>query len=117
MIRSLALFLTAITLLFSFPTKNTAYAQDTLPSEMEWDEMIEKYRYEEYEELYFSIIEQSGEPGTPDFETHPKSLQSLFVALMFDMEIQNGGIAQFFWNCGSVYAKLVPDALREIGKA
>ena len=54
MIRSLALFLTAITLLFSFPTKNTAYAQDTLPSEMEWDEMMEKYRYEEYEELYFS---------------------------------------------------------------
>ncbi len=125
MLRPLALFLTAITLLFSFQTKHTAYAQDTLSSEMEWNEMmasemewnemVEKYRYEEYEELYFSIIEQSGEPGTPDFETHPKSLQSLFVALMFDMEIQNGGIAQFFWNCGSVYAKLVPDALREIG--
>ena len=39
----------------------------------------------------------------------------MFVALMFDMEIQNGGIAQFFWNDGSAYATLVPGALREIG--
>ena len=76
---------------------------------------MEKYRYEEYEALYSAVIEQCGEPGTPYFATYPKSLQSLFVAMIFDMEIQNGGVAQFFWNGGSLYAKLVPDALREIG--
>ena len=76
---------------------------------------MEKYRYDEYEALYFAVIEQCGEPGTPDFLTHSKSVQSMFVALMFDMEIQNGGIAQFFWNDGSAYATLVPGALHEIG--
>ena len=76
---------------------------------------MEKYRYQEYEELYFSIIERCGEPGTPDYAAHPKAVQALFTVLMFDMEIQNGGIAQFFWNDGSAYAAIVPNMLRETG--
>ncbi|MBR5110921.1 MAG: DUF4375 domain-containing protein [Clostridia bacterium] len=115
MIRSLALCLLAVSLVFSVPAKNVGFSEDTQLSETDWEEMMKQYRYEEYEALYFAVIEQCGEPGTPDFLTHPKSVQSLFVAMMFDMEIQNGGVAQFFWNDGSVYAKLVPDALHEIG--
>ena len=115
MIRSLALCLLAVSLVFSVPAKNVGFSEATQFSEMEWEDMMKQYRYDEYEALYFAVIEQCGEPSTPDFLNHPKSLQSLFIAMMFDMEIQNGGVAQFFWNDGSEYAKLVPDALREIG--
>lgn len=115
MIRFLALCFLAVSLAFSVPTKNVEFSPEPQFSEVEWEDMMQKYRYEEYEALYFAVIERCDEPGTPDFMTQPKSVQSLFVAMMFDMEIQNGGLAQFFWNDGSVYAKLVPEALREIG--
>ena len=115
MIRSLILCLLLVSLVFSVPAKQAESFSESQYSTMEWEEMMAKYRYDEYEALYFAVIEQCGEPGTPDFLTHSKSVQSMFVALMFDMEIQNGGIAQFFWNDGSAYATLVPGALREIG--
>ncbi len=73
------------------------------------------YHSEEYEKLYFSVIEQVGGPETAGFARHPSWERSLYIVLILDMEIQNGGLAQFFWNNGSVYASLVPDALEEIG--
>ena len=84
------------------------------------DKLWEKYgdkdfHWEAYEKLYFAMIEKTGGPDTADFALLPTLEQSLFIVLIMDMEIQNGGLAQFFWNNGSVYASLVPDALEEIG--
>ena len=84
------------------------------------DKLWEKYgdkdfHWEAYEKLYFAMIEKTGGPDTAGFALLPTWEQSLFIVLIMDMEIQNGGLAQFFWNNGSVYASLVPDALEEIG--
>lgn len=68
-----------------------------------------------YENLYFAVIDQVGGPDTADWEQHPSWLRALFIVMILDMEIQNGGLAQFFWNNGSAYASLVPDALDETG--
>ena len=58
---------------------------------------------------------ESCDAANPGFGAQPRALQALHVVLMFDMEVQNGGIAQFFWNQGSVYAALLPETLRETG--
>ena len=71
--------------------------------------------WEEYETLYFAVIEKVGGPETADFALHPSWEQSLFIVLILNMEIQCGGLAQFFWNNGALYAALVPDALTETG--
>lgn len=77
--------------------------------------MFEKHRYEEYQKLYFSVLNLTDGPGSADFDTRPASIRAMFVVMILDMEIQNGGIAQFFYNCGPNYASLVPEALRETG--
>ena len=61
------------------------------------------------------MIEKVGGPETAEFALLPSWEQSLFIVLILDMEIQNGGLAQFFWNNGALYAALVPDALTETG--
>ena len=66
--------------------------------------------YEEYEALCSRLLE-SGE----EFTALPKEVQQLHIAAAFDMEIQNGGICQYFANCGSDSALLVSDSLRAIG--
>ena len=76
---------------------------------------MDKYRSEEYEALYFDVLSRTGGPGTKDFDSQPEPVKALFVVMILDMEIQNGGIAQFFWNAGAETAALVPDALRETG--
>ena len=73
------------------------------------------YHYQEYEKLYFAVIEKVGGPETADFALLPSWEQSLYIVLILDMEIQNGGLAQFFWNNGALYVSLVPDALTETG--
>ena len=86
---------------------------DALQKKMEV--MMEKFRYEEFEALYFSILQKTDGPGSPDFAAQPASVRAAYVVALMDMEILNGGIAQFFYNCGSEFAALVPDALREVG--
>ena len=73
------------------------------------------YCYEEYEELYCSVILRTNGLGAPDFELHSRAFRAMFITLIMDMEIQNGGIAQFFWNKGAAYAALVPESLRTVG--
>ena len=81
-----------------------------------WEEYGDRdYHYQEYEKLYFAVIEKVGGPETAGCALLPSCEQSLFIVLILDMEIQNGGLAQFFWNNGALYAALVPDALTETG--
>ncbi len=79
-----------------------------------WEEYGDRdFHWEAYEKLYFAVIEKVGGPETAGFALLPSWEQSLFIVLILDMEIQNGGLAQFFWNNGALYAALVPDALTE----
>ena len=77
--------------------------------------VMNDFHYEQYEKLYFKMIEQYPDPENAAFSEYPAAGRALFVVLIFDMEIQNGGLAQFFRNCGVIYAKLLPDALRSTG--
>ena len=85
--RAIALLLFLLSLAWALPVRGEG---------MDWEALMEKYRYEEYEELYFNILEQCGEPGTPGFAAQPQAVRNLFVVMIFDMEIQNGGVAQFY---------------------
>ena len=58
---------------------------------------------------------ESCDADNPNFTAQSRAMQALHVVLVFDMEIQNGGVAQFFWNQGSSYAALVAEMLRETG--
>ncbi len=81
-----------------------------------WEEYGDRdFHREAYETLYFAVIEKVDGLETAGFALLPSWEQSLFIVLILDMEIQNGGLAQFFWNNGALYAALVPDALTEIG--
>ena len=81
-----------------------------------WEEYGDRdYHNQEYERLYFAVIEKVGGPETADFALHPSWEQSLLIVMILNMEIQCGGLAQFFWNNGALYAALVPDALTETG--
>ncbi len=70
-----------------------------------------------FEEAYFQAIVQSGGPGTADFDAQSPHFQALFVVFILDMEVQCGGIAQYFYNNGSLYACRTEDALRQVGLA
>ena len=73
------------------------------------------WHYDEYEKLYLGMIDRYPDPDDPGFFGYPEAGRALYVVLIFDMEIQNGGLAQFFWNCGASYARLLPDALKTTG--
>ena len=88
-----------------------------VPMRVTGDDMMNDFHYEQYEALYFKMLDQYPEPDSAAFPDYPAAGRALFVVLMFDMEIQNGGLAQFFWNCGASYARLLPDALRTTGLA
>lgn len=68
-----------------------------------------------FEDAYFQTIMQSGGPGAADFDTRSPHFQALFVVFILDMEVQCGGIAQYFYNNGSLYACRTEDALRQVG--
>lgn len=111
-------FLLSICLTLGAAQAGWAEAGESLDEKMTklWEEYGNKdFHREAYEKLYFDVIEQVGGLETADFALHSSWEQALFIVLILDMEIQNGGLAQFFWNNGSVYASLVPDALEEIG--
>ena len=79
------------------------------------DSTMNDFHYDQFEELYFRMIDNYPDPDDASFPKYSAAGRALFVVLMFDMEIQNGGLCQFFWNCGVSYAKLLPDALKTVG--
>lgn len=72
--------------------------------------------FTEYEKLYLSLIcKIDGLRCDGAFESLPKPVQSLYIVALLDMEVQNGGLCQFFVNGGAEGASKVADGLREIG--
>jgi hypothetical protein len=73
-------------------------------------------RFSDYENLYFSILDLTAGPGDDaQFESLPEPAQALYILAILDMEVQNGGLCQFFVNCGSAYATRVSESLRTVG--
>ena len=77
--------------------------------------LVETYCLDAFEALYFDVLLQTEAPDSPGFAVQPKAAQALHIFMNLDMEIQCGGIAQFFYNNESTYAARVPEALRELG--
>ena len=70
----------------------------------------------EYEELYFDLLGRTGGPESDaEFIELPVEVQNLYLAAILDMEIQNGGLLQYFANCGPESAARVSESLRAIG--
>ena len=75
-------------------------------------------RFTDYEELYFAILDITAGPETDThFDSLPGPAQALYIAAILDMEVQNGGLCQFFINGGSVYAARAAQSLQEVGLA
>lgn len=96
--------------LFMLPP--AAHAEDAAASP---DALAETYCTDEFEALYFDVLLHTEAPDSPGFAMQPKAAQALHIFMILDMEIQCGGIAQFFYNNESAYATRVPEALRELG--
>lgn len=64
----------------------------------------------EFENLYFDVIINTHSPESPGFLAQSKASQAMHVFMIFDMEVQCGGLSTFFWNCESAYADKVPEA-------
>lgn len=60
-----------------------------------------------YEQLMQQVFAEQTELDADFWTTHP-----LALVMMLDLEIQNGGLAQFLWNEGAEAAPAVPAALR-----
>ena len=70
----------------------------------------------EYDDLYFDILDiPAGPNDDPYFSSLPEAAQCLHFVALFDMEIQNGGLQQFFVNCGAAYAVRISQNLRITG--
>ena len=69
----------------------------------------------EFENLYFDVIINTHSPESLGFLAQSKASQAMHVFMIFDMEVQCGGLATFFWNCESAYADKVSEALIELG--
>lgn len=70
----------------------------------------------EYEELYFDLLDRTAGPEyDAEFAELPESVQNLYLAAIFDMEIQNGGLLQYLANCGPESASQVSKSLCAIG--
>lgn len=73
-------------------------------------------QFMEYETLYFFLLDITlGPEADEQFHSLPECLQALYITAIFDMEIQNGGLCQFFVNCGSTYAAKITESLHVIG--
>lgn len=62
-----------------------------------------------YEQLMQQVFAEQPELDADFWTTHP-----LALVMMLDLEIQNGGLAQFLWNEGPEAAAAVPSALRTL---
>ena len=70
----------------------------------------------EYEKLYFELLNRTAGPEyDAEFSRLPDAVQNLYLAAIFDMEIMNGGIVQYFANCGPESAMQLSQSLRAIG--
>ena len=70
----------------------------------------------DYEALCFDLLDRTAGPEyDAEFADLPESVQNLYLAAIFDMEIQNGGLLQYFANCGEESATRVSKSLRAIG--
>ena len=73
-------------------------------------------KYTEYDDLYFDILNiTAGPDDDPGFSSLPESARCLHFVALFDMEILNGGLQQFFVNCGVPYALHISKSLRTVG--
>lgn len=72
-------------------------------------------QFTDYDDLYFAILGFTSGPEHEDFALLPVSAQAMFIVAILDMEIQNGGLCQFFVNCNTSYAEKVANCLRAIG--
>ena len=70
--------------------------------------------FRNYEECYEACLALL-EPFDPDFEQGTASARALAVLVIFEMEYGDGGVQQYLWNDGSLYALRTADSLREIG--
>lgn len=77
--------------------------------------VMSRPRFDDYEELYFYLLDSTPGPHDESFAALPGPVQQMYVAAILDMEIQNGGLCQFFVNCGTDYAPLTAAALRAVG--
>ncbi len=76
-----------------------------------------KKEYKTFDELYSEILDKAYNEVTQDDDlallTHKE--QIFFVLSIYEMEISNGGLCQFFVNSSRAYAGLIIDFLRELG--
>lgn len=73
---------------------------------------------EDYDGLYVRILGiTTGPEVDAGFDALPEAAQALYVAAIFDMEMQCGGLCQFFSNEGSACAVRVGESLRLLGLA
>lgn len=71
--------------------------------------------FEEYEALYLALAGRTSGPDDEEFKNLPEEAQNLFIVSVLDMEVQNGGICQFFVNYGPACAERAADCLRAVG--
>ncbi len=72
--------------------------------------------FTDYEDLYFSILDLTAGPeDDAQFESLTEPAQAMYIVAILDMEVQNGGLCQFFVNCGSAYAARTISSLQTIG--
>jgi hypothetical protein len=76
-----------------------------------------KNKFKSFDELYSEIIDKAYNEEIQDDDlkllTHKE--QIFFVLSIYEMEINNGGLCQFFVNSSRAYAGLVIEFLEELG--
>ncbi len=70
-----------------------------------------------FETIYFQNIDiaEKAEDEDKELEQFTGARKTVYVLGLFDSEIQNGGLCQFFVNSTRVVAPLVSEALKEVG--
>ncbi|MBR3979458.1 MAG: DUF4375 domain-containing protein [Oscillospiraceae bacterium] len=70
-----------------------------------------------FEAVYFQNLDiaESAEDEDKELEQFSGPRRTVYILSMFDMEIQNGGLCQFFVNSSSAVAPYVSESLRCVG--
>ncbi|TMU51003.1 DMP19 family protein [Flagellimonas algicola] len=101
---------------------------DKAPNKGEWHykvrfaklnkELYDQSNSEEREELlyyYTQKLRQKDNYGEASFQEMPKLLQVVYLIDELEMEVQNGGLLQFFTNSSGQYAQETLEALELVG--